>query len=293
MTRRRNKILSALTAIFCICISLPAYAYFYTGYHWSDEDLPVSYWINQIDIPPHISQDGHTNAIVSAFATWNAVKSSYMVFDYVDTTSLEKDLYDGNNVIWWNQDGTGMQTWDLAITWGRPKSGSKELAEIDTEFNGMHDWSVADDQADTERDLQTVMLHEAGHWLWLNHENGDPSVMSESYLGIRRELFADDVFGISHIYYVARITSIEPDSATNSITITWPSHPDRTYRVMWSDNSDSGWQYTTGPLSQQTGTGSDQIFVDDGTTTFGDPAQAPLVPGIQRRFYRIDAMITP
>ena len=293
MARKRNKILSASTALICICISLSSYAYQYNGNHWADGDLPVSYRINPTGIPPHISQADYITAIVAAFETWTAVESSYMVFDFADTTALGKDLYDGNNVIWWNQDGTGMQTWDLAITWGRPKPGSTELAEIDTEFNGTHNWSVANDQADTERDLQSVMLHEAGHWLWLLHENVNPAVMSQSYAGIRRALLADDIFGISHIYYVARISSIEPDPAANSITITWPSHPARTYRVMWSDNAGSGWQYATGPLSQQTGTGSDLIFIDDGSTTFGDPAHAPLAPGVQRRYYRIEAVITP
>jgi len=293
MVRSSNKALLILTVIYCLCISAGAYSYTYLGHHWTDGDIPVSYWINPAGIPAHISEEDYINAIVAAFETWNAVESSYIVLEFADTTSLEKDLYDDNNVIWWNQDGSGMQSWDLAITWGRAKSGTKELAEIDTEFNGTQNWSVSGDQSDTERDLQSVMLHEAGHWLWLEHEEDVPSVMTESYDGVRRTLFQDDIFGISHIYYLVRITSIELDTATNSVTITWPSHPARTYRVMWSDDTGSGWQYATGALAEQTGDGSNLIFIDDGITTYGDPAQAPLASAARRRFYRVEAFITP
>ena len=290
MARSKNKISVALTAIFCVCISLPAYAYFYNGYHWADEDLPVSFWINPTDIPAHISQQDYINALVMAFETWNAVESSYMVFDYGDTTLLENDHFDSQSTVLWNISGSGMQSNELARTIGRTHPSTNELIEVDTEFNGTINWSVTNDQADTEKDLQSVMLHEAGHWLWLLHEEGNPAIMSPSYDGIRRELFADDIFGISHIYYVARITSIEPDTATDSITITWPSHPYRTYRVMWTDDTGNGWQFATGTLSQQTGTGADLIFVDDGITTFGDAAHAPLAPGVQQRFYLIEAV---
>ena len=62
---------------------------------------------------------------------------------------------------------------------------------------------------------------------------------------------------------------------------------------MWTDDTGSGWQFASGPLSQQAGNGADLIFVDDGTTTFGDAAHAPLAPAVQQRFYLIEAVITP
>lgn len=115
--------------------------------------------------------------------------------------------------------------------------------------------------------------------------------MSSGYDGVRRELFEDDIQGISHIYHVARITSITP-LPNGWIQMVWRSHPARAYQVMWTDDIDSGWQPATGFYAQQQGTGSNLVFFDDGITTYGDTVHATLAPAVKQRFYRIEALVT-
>ncbi len=53
---------------------------------------------------------------------------------------------------------------------------------------------------DTDVDLPTVLLHELGHSLGLDHSPVAGSVMEASYMGARRTLHADDIAGIQAIY---------------------------------------------------------------------------------------------
>ncbi len=52
-------------------------------------------------------------------------------------------------------------------------------------------------------DLATVLIHEIGHSLGLDHSDATGSVMAASYAGINLTLAADDIAGIQSIYGVA------------------------------------------------------------------------------------------
>jgi hypothetical protein len=54
-------------------------------------------------------------------------------------------------------------------------------------------------------DFHTVMLHELGHSLGLDHSADTSSVMYAFYSGMRRDLTADDIAGIEAIYGVVPV----------------------------------------------------------------------------------------
>ena len=64
---------------------------------------------------------------------------------------------------------------------------------------------------DTDVDLPTILIHELGHALGLDHSPVPGSVMEASYMGARRVLHADDIAGIQAIYGAAQAVP-EPHS---------------------------------------------------------------------------------
>jgi hypothetical protein len=68
-----------------------------------------------------------------------------------------------------------------------------------------------DTTSDGDFDLFTVVLHELGHSLGLNHSTESGSVMEANYEGARRTLHADDIAGIQALYGPAQAAP-EPSS---------------------------------------------------------------------------------
>ncbi len=74
------------------------------------------------------------------------------------------------------------------------------IVESDITFNAVSvDWSTSD--RGRLADIETVMLHEAGHLIGLDHTNNRDAVMFPSIVErLRRELHADDIAGIRALY---------------------------------------------------------------------------------------------
>lgn len=73
----------------------------------------------------------------------------------------------------------------------------------DVHVNGQYTWADLPNDpnpGDNTFDLFTVLLHEVGHSLGLDHSNVNGSVMEPVYAGSRRTLHADDIAGIQFIY---------------------------------------------------------------------------------------------
>jgi hypothetical protein len=85
----------------------------------------------------------------------------------------------------------------------------------DVHFDNAEIWSddPTDDNADADFDAFTVMLHEIGHALGLDHSADPTSVMFPFYAGARRTLTADDIAGIQAIYGPPQVQGV-PEPAT-------------------------------------------------------------------------------
>jgi hypothetical protein len=96
----------------------------------------------------------------------------------------------------------------LALTTVTYNFKTGEIYDADMEINATEQLSVADPPAATAFDLQSIITHEAGHFLGLNHSLDPNATMwaeytrgSESF----RRLSADDIAGICEIYPPARV----------------------------------------------------------------------------------------
>jgi hypothetical protein len=129
--------------------------------------------------------------------TWNNVGESKFTFSYAGTTSRCPSLvqecagpqaFDGFNDVGWAAI-SGCCT--LGVTWY-----STSVDEADTVLNTRFQWTTGG----TGFDLQTVLLHEIGHTLGLDHTSVTGAVMEATYAGVRQALHQDDQRGVTYLY---------------------------------------------------------------------------------------------
>ena len=131
-------------------------------------------------------------------STWNSVLTSIFEFQYGGTTnrcpSLVKECpgrqtFDGRNDVGWLSI-KGCCT--LAVTWFSTTTDEGDMA-LNTRFN----WTT---DGGSGFDIETVMLHENGHALGLDHTLVAGSIMEASYGGEQVTLGADDLRGVTYLY---------------------------------------------------------------------------------------------
>ena len=221
-------------------ISVATSAYSYSGLSWPHPPAPVvSYRINENTA----DCTGEGAAVQAAAETWNAAGADF-AFSYSGTTTATGYSLNGINEILWTNLGSGGPL-ARAVWWSYTHSG--EIIEADIEFNDYYLWSTATSTPSGRYDVQTVALHELGHWLSLEHSADQEAIMYAYYMGTQRTLHADDIAGIRHIYGTAPVLPDAPSELTASAISS--SRIDLT----WQDNSDneSGFR-----IERRTATGS-------------------------------------
>jgi hypothetical protein len=174
--------------------------YVLAGYSWPNKN--ASYRYNATGKPAGLNAE--SNAIAASAATWDAAGSNF-TFAGAGTTAAGQSACSGttdgqNTVGWYAQSGSV-----LAVTC-TIYSGSNEL-EFDMEIAPGWHWTTSDTGVDV--DLQSVVTHEFGHALGLNHSANSAAVMYASYTqgSIKRTLTSDDLAGLNAIYGAAAVTT--------------------------------------------------------------------------------------
>jgi hypothetical protein len=152
-----------------------------------------SYYVNETGSP-----SGSSSEIQSAANTWNGAGSAFS-FNYAGTTT-RKCAYDGYNVISFANLGSSTIIGQSIIY-----ISSGTILESDIQFNTQFPFSTDPAPPPSEMDLQSIAVHELGHWLLLLDlygENDTDKVMYGfgSYGQVKRNLASGDQLGISWIY---------------------------------------------------------------------------------------------
>jgi hypothetical protein len=230
------------------------FEYCITGIDWTYLENPMGeyYYVN----PNTLDVSDELEAVKNAASTWSSAGACFQ-FSYGGTTSNASTAFDGDNVVFWG-DGLSYPTLAQTTTWYDDVTGN--VLECDMEFNRNIAWSTSGDNYDVE----TVALHEFGHFLVLCHSSNPEAVMYSYYQGVRRSLHLDDVNGIQYIYGIC-------PSAGLTITKAWITDlknvPKNTfspgegirYKIRYTLQGDSETKYKTVGMIKANGAFTDSL----------------------------------
>jgi hypothetical protein len=207
-----------LLLAFGLADTAQAYLHFTSGngerLQW--DRVPVRWFATERGVPG-VSASDFQAAVQRAFATWEAVPTASIAFQFVGFTSAEPFEDDGLTVLGFQAEPDLERV--LGATGFVVDIITGEIVESDIFFNSAFPWSTAATGDDTRVDLQSVAVHEVGHLLGLGHSAlgetelspdggrrvfASGAVMFPVSLGrgaiADRELQPDDIAGVSDLY---------------------------------------------------------------------------------------------
>ncbi len=172
-----------------------AQCYIYEGLKWFGTSPTVCYYINENTYDCY----GEGAAVQRGANTWNDVGADF-AFQYCGSCSSTSKGMNGINCIMW---GTTSGSLATSYRWYYPSTG--EIFECDIVFNDDYTWSTDPDTPSGEYDVESVAVHEFGHWLHLAdlYDIDDSDKVMYGYLGSGEEvrtLHSCDIDGICYIY---------------------------------------------------------------------------------------------
>jgi hypothetical protein len=207
--------------------------------YWSGDNPVVLYYINENTS----DGTGEGIAVQAAAETWNNTRASFR-FQYAGSHTNTQSGRNGKNEIMWGT--TNSSALAVTYTWVKHKlyqpgrsPAADQLLECDMVFNDRdNNWST--NPSASEADVQSIALHEFGHFLSLNDLYGnigdseyDAAKVMYGYSDgstIKRNLHPDDVAGIHWIYH-PNSPPERPD------LIDYPTEDDGVYTVLWNASS--------------------------------------------------------
>ena len=178
---------------------------------------PARYFISTGMTVPGVNLDALQAAVGRAFAQWQAVPTSAISYQFGGLTSALPGRDDGQSTIGFRNRPDLDRV--LASTNFLVDAATGALVESDIFFNASFDWSVAAAGEANKYDLESIALHETGHFSGLGHsalgetelrEGGGRRVLGSEAIMFPiafaagsiagRTLKADDIAGVSDLY---------------------------------------------------------------------------------------------
>lgn len=175
------------------------------------------------ELPSGVNNQELQSAVLDAMNTWSSPSCSTVRFSLEGYTPEHAQPGDGKNTIEWLTGGwsaRGFQADAAGVTdvqYQKSPNGDWVIVEADMYLNAdQHTWTARGGGDDVERDVQSVVTHEAGHMLGLMHPcepgggAGVPDCTSRSdfsltamypiYSPTQSVLSDDDVAGVCFLY---------------------------------------------------------------------------------------------
>jgi hypothetical protein len=213
-----------LSALILACGAAPALAYLKFGVRIGGQSVtlkwaqtPVRYFISVRSSVPGVGLTDFEAAMSRAFGRWQAVPTSSITYQYGGLTTAEPGEDDGSSTLGFENHPEMDRV--LASTSFLIDRTNGTLIESDIFFNSTFPWSIAPAGEAGRFDLESIALHEIGHFSGLGHsalgetemrEGGGRRVLSAEAVMFPiafssgsiagRTLKADDIAGISDLY---------------------------------------------------------------------------------------------
>jgi hypothetical protein len=209
--------------------------YSFSGNSWRHPPYPeVRYRINENTA----DCEGEGAAVQAAAAAWSASGANFS-FVYDGASGASGSSNNGVNDICWGSLSDG--TVALSSIWYNPDT--LVISECDLVFNDNYNWSSSDTPDNTAYDIQTLALHELGHFLMLNDlyrsEDRDKAMYGIAIPGwIKRALHPDDIAGIRDVYGAAASPAVPAGGADNAASglngeVIPTGGADPAFRIYW------------------------------------------------------------
>lgn len=201
---------------------------------------------------------GEGQAIQNAANSWNAANASFQ-FEYAGSHANTASARNNYNDLAWATLSSSTTIAQASIWY----SGGT-IAECDIIFNDRFNWNASASVPSGTIDIETIALHELGHWLNLRDQYGSFSDGEYDQMKVmygfanygqnKRVLHADDLAGIQWIYGTATTVSISGFVKTaagagvsNVVLNGLPGTPQTNASGYYSTDIVTGWSGTATP----------------------------------------------
>jgi matrixin/carboxypeptidase family protein len=224
MAGHRQWLVGSLVLCLIVAQGQPAFAYLKFGVQVGDRQVtlkwsqtPVRYFVSDGAGVPGVSAGDFQAAVARAFATWEAVPTAAISYQFGGFTASQPLEDDGRSTLGF-LDRPDLDR-VLASTDFLVDETTGALVESDIFFNAAFPWSVAASGEAGKFDVETIALHEIGHLSGLGHsalgetelrpDGGRRVIAAEAVMFpiafpagniTGRVLKADDIAGMSDVY---------------------------------------------------------------------------------------------
>ena len=167
--------------------------------------MPIAYWIHEKGLP-RVSNGSDFAAVQASFQTWENIQGTNIRFNFRGTTPTGTVAHDGLNIVTFTDTSAPLGSSTIAATFSyfRNENGQTVFDESDIALNPAIEFSTSGES--NKFDIQSVLTHEIGHFLGLDHSALVSSVMVPFGVASQldqRTLAYDDIAGVMEIYGTA------------------------------------------------------------------------------------------